>query len=90
MFLQSEDKNGLPTARAAERKRKAERINYLGSAGGQSEARHREKGGNRGRWVGGSARYSVFTKDPACRVGTGPISGKIVLLLQFSLLAKSV
>ena len=51
MFLQSEDKNGLPTAQQAEKKRKVERV-YLGSAG-QSEARYREKGvnwGGLGEW----------------------------------------
>ena len=54
VFLRSEDKNGLPTAQQAEKKRKVESV-YLGSAG-QSEARYREKGVNWGRWVSGSAR----------------------------------
>ena len=41
---------------AAGRKEKKGRV-YLGtSAGEQSEARYREKGVNRGRWVSGSAR----------------------------------
>ena len=57
VFLQGEDRNGLPTAQQAERKRKkrgkrkVERI-YLGSAV-QSEARYREKGvnwGGLGEW----------------------------------------
>jgi len=83
VFLQSEDKSGLPTAQQAEKKRKEiyrvsgpevsgsngrgfqkgkERRSEFtwgppGSAGGgQSEARYREKGVNRGRWVSGSAR----------------------------------
>ena len=39
--------NGLPTAQQAEKKRKERWSVYLGSAG-QSEARHREKGGKLG------------------------------------------
>ena len=46
VFLRSEDKNGLPTAQQAEKKRKVESV-YLGSAG-QSEARCREKRGKLG------------------------------------------
>ena len=59
MFLQGEDRNGLPTAQQAERKRKEKesrayflRLIYLGSAV-QSEARYREKGvnwGGLGEW----------------------------------------
>jgi hypothetical protein len=54
VFLQGEDRNGLPTAQQAERNRKERKVEriYLGSAV-QSEARYREKGvnwGGLGEW----------------------------------------
>ena len=63
MILQRKDKDGLPTAQQSRRKKEEELANfYLGSAG-RSEARYREKGGDRERWVSNSARLSGGMED---------------------------
>ena len=61
VFLQSEDKSGLPTAQQAKEKKRKEKERLTWgppepAGGGQSEAKYREKGVNWGRWVSDSAR----------------------------------